>query len=91
MQVLTYDDKNIKALYRRGQAYKELGQLEVSICRLLRLFSLFVFCSNTSLISFLNHEQDAVSDLSKALEVSPDDDTIADVLRYSCLHFHSYW
>ena len=37
-------------------------------------------------MNVLKYIQDAVSDLNQAHEVSPDDETIADVLRYCILH-----
>uniref|UniRef100_J3LY34 Uncharacterized protein n=2 Tax=Oryza brachyantha TaxID=4533 RepID=J3LY34_ORYBR len=51
-EVLAYDPGNVKAYYRRGQAYRELGKLE-----------------------------QAVADLRRARELSPDEDAIAGALR----------
>lgn len=51
-EVLSHDPSNLKALFRRGQAYKELGQSKL-----------------------------AVQDLRKALELSPDDETVANAYR----------
>ncbi|KAF7110011.1 hypothetical protein CFC21_110179 [Triticum aestivum] len=50
-EVLSYESGDAKAYYRRGQAYKQLGNLHA-----------------------------AVADLSKAREISPDDETVAQAL-----------
>lgn len=102
LQVLANDVKNVKALYRRGQAHKELGQLRVSYFCLVWLFvacerwklltcNAFPASSVFSLLIFVNikNMQDAVSDLRKALEASPEDETIAEVLRYSLSIVHT--